>query len=93
MNATWLLAGLIRRGMYRPRPGWGGFAVRVALATLALGAVLAWASSAIDWIGLRAHPFVRAGLMASVLSGVALLYFGVLAVTGVQLRQFARRIQ
>jgi putative peptidoglycan lipid II flippase len=91
VNAAWLLTGLVRRGVYRPQPGWAGFATRVTVATLALGAALAWAAVGIDWIGLRAHPFVRAGLMAAVLGGVALLYFAVLAMLGVQLRQFARR--
>ncbi|HEX4511839.1 MAG TPA: lipid II flippase MurJ, partial [Burkholderiaceae bacterium] len=91
LNAGWLLTGLLRRGLYRPQPGWAGFAARVALATLALGAGLAWAAQAIDWIGLRAHPFERAGLMAAVLGGVAALYFAVLAACGLDLRQFARR--
>jgi putative peptidoglycan lipid II flippase len=91
VNAFWLLTGLVRRGVYRPQPGWGAFALRVGVATLLLGAGLAWAAQGIDWIGLRAHPLVRAGLMAAVLGGVAALYFGVLAVLGVNLRAFARR--
>src|SRR6185436_10155892 len=76
VNAVWLLIGLVRRGVYRPQPGWAAFALRVGVATLLLGAVLAWAAQGIDWIGLRAHPWERAGLMAAVLGGVAALYFG-----------------
>jgi len=91
VNATWLLIGLVRRGVYRPQPGWGAFALRVGVATLLLGAALVWAAQGIDWIGLRAHAWVRAGLMAAVLGGVAALYFGVLTVLGVNLRGFARR--
>jgi putative peptidoglycan lipid II flippase len=91
VNAVWLLVGLVRRGVYRPQPGWVAFSLRVGVATLFLGAGLAWAAQGIDWIGLRAHPFVRAGLMAAVLGGVGAVYFAVLAVLGVNLRGFARR--
>lgn len=91
VNATWLLMGLRRRGSYRPEPGWGGFALRVAAGCVALGAALAWAAQAIDWIGLRSQPGWRALVLAGVLGGVALLYFGVLRLLGLDLRQFARR--
>jgi putative peptidoglycan lipid II flippase len=60
INAGWLLRGLVRLGVYRPMAGWGAFALRVALACLALGAALAWAARAIDWIGLQATPWLRA---------------------------------
>ena len=36
-------------------------------------------------------PWSRAGLLAAVLAGVAVLYFGVLAACGVRLREFMRR--
>ncbi|NDB01967.1 MAG: murein biosynthesis integral membrane protein MurJ, partial [Betaproteobacteria bacterium] len=32
INALWLLFGLLRRGSYRPEPGWGLFALRVGVA-------------------------------------------------------------
>jgi putative peptidoglycan lipid II flippase len=91
VNAGFLLGGLLRRGVYRPRPGWGGFMARVAVANLALGAGLAWAAQAIDWIGLQAHWGQRAGAVALVLGGVALLYFAVLAACGLRPRHLIRR--
>ncbi len=91
LNAGLLLVGLLRRGVYRPRPGWGAFGLRVALASTALGAVLAWAAQGIDWIGLQAHPGQRAAAIAGVLAAVAALYFAILAASGLDLRQFARR--
>lgn len=91
INATWLLRGLLRLGVYRPVAGWGGFAAKVLLACAALGGALFWAARGIDWIGLQAMPWSRAGLLAAVLAGVALLYFGVLAACGVRLREFMRR--
>jgi len=90
-NALALLWLLRRRGSYRPAPGWAGFLGRVLLASALLGAALAWAAWRIDWIGLQSSWGQRAGLMALVLSGVALLYFGVLRLTGLELRQFVRR--
>ena len=84
VNAGWLLSGLLRLGVYKPRPGWASFLVRVTLACGALGGTLAWAARAIDWIGLQAHWSQRAGWMALVLGGVALLYFAVLAASGLR---------
>jgi putative peptidoglycan lipid II flippase len=91
VNAAFLLSGLLRLGVYRPRPGWGGFVLRVLLACGVLGGVLAWAARAIDWIGLQALWGQRAGWMALVLSGSVVLYFGVLWASGLNLRQFVRR--
>ncbi len=91
VNASLLLAGLLRRGVYQPQPGWIGFAWRVVLANVALGAALAWAARGIDWIGLQAQWGLRAAAVAGVLGGVALLYFAVLAACGLRPRQFARR--
>ena len=90
LNATWLLFGLIRLGVYKPQPGWLAFALRVGIATLALGAALVWADHSIDWLD-RSHPALRALKMAGVLGGVALLYVAVLAALGLKLKQFVRK--
>ncbi len=90
INAACLLIGLRRMGAYTPSPGWTGFLVRVLLATSALAAALAWAAWRIDWIGLATNWGWRIGLMATVLAGVALLYFGLLALAGLRPRQFMR---
>jgi putative peptidoglycan lipid II flippase len=92
VNATWLLVRLRQRGLYRPAPGWGGFLARVGLACFALGGLLAWAARAIDWIGLGAgQNLLRAGLVAAVLAGVAIVYFALLAACGLRPAQFMRR--
>lgn len=91
VNAGFLLGGLLQRGAYRPRPGWGGFMARVVAANVVLGAVLAWAAHGIDWIGLQARWGQRAGAVALVLVGVALLYFAVLAACGLRPRHLVRR--
>ncbi len=91
LNAGWLLTGLRRGGFYRPLPGWSMFLVRVLAACAALGGLLFWAERAIDWVGLQAHWAQRAGWMAAVLGGAALLYFAVLAACGMRLAHFRRR--
>ncbi len=91
VNAGLLLAGLLRRGVFRPQPGWGRFILQVAAANVLLGAALGWAALAVDWVGLQAAWAWRAGAVAAVLAGVALLYFGALALLGLRPRQFVRR--
>jgi putative peptidoglycan lipid II flippase len=90
LNATWLLIGLIRLGVYKPQPGWLAFALRVGVASLALGAGLVWADHAIDWLD-RSHPLLRALKMAGVLGSVAVLYVAVLMALGLKVHQFARK--
>ena len=91
LNAGLLLSGLLRRGVYKPQPGWLGFVASVLLANLLLGGALAWAARAIDWTGLQAQWALRAAAVAAVLGGVALLYFAVLMACGLRPRQFMRR--
>ena len=91
INAAWLFIGLRRAGLYRPSPGWGRFALQVGGATAVLGGLLGAAAHYIDWIALRSDPGLRVMLLAGVLVGVAVAYFGLLRLTGLDPRQFARR--
>jgi len=91
VNAGWLYVGLRRGGYYQPLAGWWVFLLRVTVATALLTAALVWAAQAFDWIGLRAAPLERAGLLLLVLAGTAALYFAALAATGMRLRALLRR--
>lgn len=91
INALWLLAGLVRRGSFRPRPGWGRLALQVVGASALLAVFLAWASLHFDWLALRAHSVQRAGLLALLLCASAVLYFGALWACGLKLRDLLRR--
>ncbi len=92
-NAAVLLWGLRRRGSYRPEPGWPGFALRVAVASAAMGGAMAGAARWLDWQALGAHEALRAAAMAAALLLAAGLYFGLLALFGVKLRSFMRKAQ
>lgn len=91
VNAAWLLHGLKKSGRYQPEPGWWLFAARVVLASALLGGAMWWANGHFDWLALRAEPFLRVGLLAACLTAAAVLYFGVLVATGLNLRQLLRR--
>jgi putative peptidoglycan lipid II flippase len=54
-----------------------------------MGAGLAWAAHALDW--LATAPALRVLWLAGVLLGAALAYFGTLLASGLDLRPFARR--
>ena len=91
VNATWLYVGLRRRGLYRPRPGWGGFAARVLVAAGVLSVWLWWAAGRIDWVSKDVPDLHRAGWLAVALVVAAALYFAVLAALGLRPREFVRR--
>ena len=91
LNALWLLLGLLRKGSYKPSPGWLVFAARVLLATLLLALFLAWVATSFDWLAMRQQAWSRLGTMGLVLFCSALLYFGCLRLTGLRLQSFVRR--
>jgi putative peptidoglycan lipid II flippase len=91
VNALWLLWGLHRRGSWRPQPGWGPFGLKLLFAAALMGLLLAWAAQTVDWVALGREEWKRAGLLAAVLAGAALIYFSALAALGLRLRQFTRR--
>jgi len=91
INAAWLFVGLRRAGLYTPEPGWGGFALRVTLASAVMGGGLAWAARALDWVAMREHAGLRVAALAACLVAAGTVYFACLLATGLKLRQFARR--
>lgn len=91
INALWLLVGLLRRGSYRPEPGWGVFAMQVIAACALLAIFLMWANGVVSWTDLRAESWKRIGLLALVLLGSAAIYFAAIMASGLKLRQFLRR--
>jgi len=90
LNAGLLYYKLRQHGIYRPRPGWGAFALKVAAAIAAMGAVLWFAMGTTPW-WLAASGAVR----AAALTGLVLLggaaYFASLWLLGFRLGDFSRR--
>ena len=82
LNALALLIGLLRRGVYRPAPGWTRFALRLLPALAGLAGLLAYADGRIDWIALQAHAGLRAAWLGGVLAASGVIYFGLLFLFG-----------
>jgi putative peptidoglycan lipid II flippase len=86
INALWLLIGLIKRGSYKPLPGWGKFIAQVVFASSLLGVLLWWSAGYFDWTALRSDIFRRIMLLAGVLISSAAIYFIALLVAGVKIK-------
>ena len=91
INAVWLLVGLRRKGSYTPAPGWGLYALQILAGTALLAVYLMWASNEFHWTQLQSEKGKRIGLLALLIVGAAVIYFGALAAAGVKLRQLVRR--
>jgi putative peptidoglycan lipid II flippase len=91
INATWLLIGLLRRGSYRPEPGWWVFVLQVLAGSALLVIYLLWAANAFAWIELRGESLKRIGLLAVLMVGAGVVYLGAVWAAGLNPRQFLRR--
>jgi putative peptidoglycan lipid II flippase len=90
-NAALLLAGLWRRGAWRPLPGWPRFLASIAAAAGAMAAALGWYVPQVDWIALQSQPLLRVGLVLGTVAGAGALYLIVLVLSGLRPAQFLRR--
>jgi putative peptidoglycan lipid II flippase len=90
LNAALLLVGLMRRGIYRPRPGWGGFGARMVLALGLMALVLMAARTWIDWAALAQTPLWRGWITLGVVGGTALVFIASLLLTGLRPGVFLR---
>ncbi len=89
LNAGWLLLGLRRCGAYQPAAGWGGYGLKLLLATAAMGLLLLLIATRLDWLAMG--KLLRAGAMAGSIAGAGMVYFAALWLLRVDLRQLLRR--
>lgn len=87
MNVSLLLFSLYRRGVYRFQAGWGIFLLRLVVANVVLGLLLAWAAGDIQpWVVAK-WPVRLSHL--TILFGLAFAcYFSTLALMGMRFRHF-----
>lgn len=90
INAAFLYWGLRQRAIFQPRPGWGIFFVRLAVALLIMAATAMIANRELDWIALRSQPFLRIAALAGVIGLCGAVYFGALLIMGFRFRDFKR---
>ena len=90
-NAALLFAGLWRRGIIVPQPGWLGFALRLAVGLGAMAAWLGWMRTLIDWQAGHQLWSTRALLLAAVIAAAGGIYFAALWMLGFRPRNFVLR--
>lgn len=89
INAALLLAGLRRKGIYVPQPGWWPLFGKTLLALLAMTAVLLGTQYLLgDWLQMRGLE--RWGKLAVLVAAGAVSYFAALRALGFRLRDFTR---
>lgn len=91
LNAVILYAGLRRRGLYKPLSGWAIYLFKVSLAALGMAVALYFMNVRFNWIELAQEPLMRAAWVAAVVSGAAVVYFGLLACLGLSPRRLLRK--
>jgi putative peptidoglycan lipid II flippase len=91
LNAALLLRGLRRRGIYKPRPGWSRFALKLAIAICVMAAVL-WFAGGVDAVWLAMGSAARATRLIWVVLLGAAAYFAVLWLLGFRLGDFSKRV-
>lgn len=91
LNAGLLFAGLRRRGIYLPSPGWGGFALKLTGALILMAGVTLASADAFDWLQLASHAWLRIGALLVVITMGAGSYFAALWLMGFRLNDFKRR--
>jgi len=89
LNAALLYQGLRRRDIFRPRPGWGAFAAKVAGAVGAMALAVAFAMGPAEW-WIGADWRLRAPALAGLVTLGATVYFGALWALGFRARDFLR---
>jgi putative peptidoglycan lipid II flippase len=90
LNAALLYRGLRQHGIYTPQAGWPAFYAKLAVAMLAMGVTLWFATgNAADW--LRWGLLERLLRLSALVSLGAAVYFVTLWLTGFRLRDFKRR--
>jgi len=90
-NAAMLFAGLRRRGVYRPSPGWPVFTAKVAIALAAMALALWLGGRHIHWTEMQDQWPLRAALLAGLIVGGAAIYAAVLGLLGFRPRDFVNR--
>ncbi|HEX7954503.1 MAG TPA: murein biosynthesis integral membrane protein MurJ [Burkholderiales bacterium] len=90
LNAALLYYNLRRKQIFRQQPGWGVFLARLAFGLVAMGIVLWWAmGDEAAWLAARA--WWRIGRLSLLVVLGASTYFGCLWLSGLRLRDFAKR--
>jgi putative peptidoglycan lipid II flippase len=90
VNASFLFAGLRKRDIYRPKPGWPLFFVKLVIACALMGATAWYGARQFDWLAMQHHTLLRVGALFLVIGVCCAVYFGALMAMGFRPRDFKR---
>ncbi|HEV8444956.1 MAG TPA: murein biosynthesis integral membrane protein MurJ [Steroidobacteraceae bacterium] len=86
VNTALLWRGLVKQGVYKPRPGWAALLGRIVFANTAMAGLLIWMAGDIGgWLELS--PLHRAARLAACIVAAAAAYFAALWISGVRVAQ------
>ncbi len=89
-NSALLLTGLLKTGVYRPRPGWSALAVQVLAGSIAMAVALAAALRALGpWLAMSRPE--RLAMLAMLVCGGMIVYFGCCYALGMRPRALRLR--
>ena len=84
-NAGFLYFGLRKQGVFIPSPGWFKFGLQIVVACTAMSLILLWQLPAVREIS-GTSVMVRIGMLSQYILSGAVVYFGMLFVTGMRVR-------
>ena len=90
LNGGLLLWLLMRRGYFRPAPGWPAFFAKVCVAVVMLAIVAKW-SMGVEATWLTAGVAQKLSHLALIIGAGAVVYFGTLYALGLRIAHFNRR--
>jgi putative peptidoglycan lipid II flippase len=86
VNTALLWRGLVKQGVYKPRPGWAVLLGRIVFANTAMAGLLIWMAGDLGgWLELS--PLHRAARLAACIVAAAAAYFAALWISGVRVAQ------
>ena len=86
INALLLFCILRRRQIYRPLKGWLKWLTAVIVASAVMGALLIFMQQGVDWAQMQAQWGKRAILVFAYIGAAVAIYFAVLFISGVRLK-------
>ena len=96
LNAGLLYWGLRRtvagQARFTAKAGWLKYAAQLLVALLGMAAWLWWAAAQFNWLALQSDWLLRLAYLLGICAVGASVYFALLAVCGVKLKAFVRRV-
>ncbi len=88
LNTVLLAKGLLRKDVFEPQPGWGGFLVKLLIASTVMGLVLWGCDPAVE-VWQQWAWWQRVGVLMAICSAGMAVYVALMAAFGVRMRHLS----